>query len=252
MNLPNALNTYFGSALILVIILAECTIKYAGNRKGKKVFSALLVVTLFSLIIDFIFSYFTTTASSELVFSLTKFIWPFLSALFLYFYLFIMLKENKTDSLTGLDNRYSFFEYFGRISRNKNGDSWSIAMLDINNFKSINDIYGHLEGDNALLNLARAIKKCSKKSDFTARYGGDEFILVSKTETGINDFISNIENELTKFNDASEKLYNIEISYGFDTFKADGSRPINEFLVHIDKLMHRYNEEKRRSGDRKE
>ncbi|MCL2229749.1 MAG: GGDEF domain-containing protein [Treponema sp.] len=230
--------------------MAECTINYAGNRKGKKAFSAILVITLFSLIVDFLLSYFITGKGDELTFSLTKFIWPFLSALFLYVYLFIMLKENKTDSLTGLDNRYSFFEYIGRISRNKSGDSWSIAMLDINNFKSINDIYGHLEGDNALLNLARAIKKCSKKSDFTARYGGDEFILVAKTETGINDFISNIENELTVYNDASEKLYNIEISYGFDTFQANGNRPINEFLVHIDKLMHKNNEEKRRAGDR--
>jgi len=249
MNLSIALNTYFGSALIIIIVLAECAIKYKGNRKDKKIFCFILTAALLLLIADFLHSFPVLNHGDTPRFSPINFMWPFLSAFLLFIYLFIMLKENKTDNLTGLDNRYSFIEYFGKISRNKNGESWSIAMLDINNFKSINDIYGHLEGDNALLNLTKAIKTCSRKNDFTARYGGDEFILVAKTKTGINEFIKEIESELEKFNASSEKLYSIEISYVFDTFVADGSMPINEFLAHIDKLMHKHNEENRRAGD---
>jgi len=251
MSLSNALNIFFGSSLIIIIVFAECAIKYTGNRKTKKMFCALLIIALAVLTIDFALSFFVFNHITNIFYSLSKLIWPFISALFLYLYLFVILKENRTDNLTGLGNRYSFFEFFNKLSHNKTGDTWEIAMLDIKNFKSINSIYGHLEGDNALCNLAKIIKSCAKKTDFTARYGGDEFILITRAETGINKLITSIEDELVKLNEKSEKLYNIEISYGFDSYTADGDRQIDDFLNHIDRLMHSQVEESRRAGDLK-
>jgi len=249
MNFPVALNTFFGSALIIILIFAECLLKYTGNRKNKKLFCAILIIVFSSLSVDFIFFLFISSENINIMQISFRIIWPIIAALLLYFYLFVMLKENRIDILTGLGNRYSFFEFFNRLSRNKTGESWSVAMIDINNFKSINDIYGHLEGDNALRNLSNIIRICAKKSDFTARYGGDEFILVVRNENEINKLIAGIEYELGKLNNKSNKPYNIEISYVFDTFVADGSKPIDVFLNHIDMLMHKSNEEKRRAGD---
>jgi len=301
MNLSNVLNTFFGSALIIIVIFAECAAKYSSDRILKKIFCSFLVTTILFLAMDFVFSKFNMIATdlfiknnniriglnvlpvffalciviylrktyrnnSQLFIFLfafylismilnilivsAKLIWPVMTALLLYAYLFIILKENRTDNLTGLNNRYSFFDFFSRLSRNKTGESWEMAMIDINNFKSINDIYGHLEGDNALRNLAQIIKSCSKKSDFTARYGGDEFVLVTRgAENKINDLITSIEDKLSILNQKNNKLYNIEISYGFDLFVADGNRQIDDFLNHIDKLMRKHNEENRRSGD---
>jgi len=300
MNLPSALNIYFGSALILILVFAECVIKYSSDRILKKIFCIFLVITFLSLIIDIIFSSFQALNAVIIIENITlkmiinffpiisalliiihlskkyiqmngiinilliifffsmglnilagsvKIIWPLMAALLLYTYLFIIIKENRIDNLTGLGNRYSFFEYFNRISRNKAGETWAIAMLDISNFKSINDIYGHLEGDNALLIVSNIIRMCTRKTDFTARYGGDEFILVTREENNINSLIENIKNELSKFNENSGKLYNLEISSEFDTFTADGSRAIDDFFNHTDMLMHKNTIENRRAGD---
>jgi len=249
MNFPNVLNTFFGSALIIILLFAECILNFSGNRQIKRLFCSVLIIVFSCLVLDFIYSLFLLDYNINIELLSFRMIWPITAALLLFVYLFFMIKENRVDILTGLGNRYSFFEFFNRLSRNKTGDSWSIAILDINNFKSINDIYGHLEGDNALRNLAKAIKKCSKKTDFTARYGSDEFILVTRSENELNKLIAGIEEELAAFNDKNNKLYDLEISYGFDTYIADGNTPIDTFLNHISNLVYRNNEEERRTGD---
>jgi len=178
-----------------------------------------------------------------------KILWPFHAALLLFTYFFLILNDTKIDILTGLNNRFSFFEFTGRISRNKAGESWIMAMLDVNNFKSINNIYGHPEGDDVLRSLARIIKKCSRKTDFTARYGGDEFIIVTRAENGIDPVISYIIDELDNQNEKSDKPYNIEVNYGAEIFIADGNREIDDFLNHLEQLMKKQNDDSRRIED---
>jgi len=243
MNLPHAFNTFFASALIIIIIFAECAVKYSSDRLKKKIFCTVLAAVFTALIAD---------VSFNILNEQIKFIWPVIAASFLYVYLFIILEENKIDNLTGLDNRYSFFEYFNKLTRSRNNYTWKVSIVDINNFRSINEIYGYLEGDNALCSLAYIIKSCARRTDFTARYGGDEFVLVTKEEKGAVELIDRIEEELAHFNNRKTKPYDIEISYGFDTYIADGSKQIDEFLNYIDKLTHRHNEKTRRTGDAKQ
>jgi diguanylate cyclase (GGDEF)-like protein len=250
MNLTYALNTFFGPAIIIIIIFAECMVKFSNDRKIKKIFCFVLVTAFIFIIADFIFSFHSFNQSAE-NFIMYRIIWPVIAAVLLFIYLFVILKENKIDYLTGLDNRYSFFEFAHKLSRNKRIESWIIIMIDINNFRAINESYGNLEGDNAVRNIANIIKKCIKKTDFAARYGGDEFVLAAKTETGIDNLLSGINKELAKYNERKEKSYNIKIIYGFDTYIADGRRRIDDFLNHISRLMHMNTEEKRRAGDLK-
>ncbi|MCL2441553.1 MAG: GGDEF domain-containing protein [Treponema sp.] len=191
MILSNALNIFFGSAVIIILIFADCALKFTGSRTHKIIFCISLTLTFFALTADFIsFIYFDVPVNAFLISS--KIIWPFIAALYLFIYLFIVLKENSIDVLTGLGNRYSFFYFINKLARNKKSETWEIAMIDINNFKSINDIYGHLEGDNALINFSKVIKSCAGKSDFSARYGGDEFILFTKQENNINSLVQKI------------------------------------------------------------
>ena len=243
----NALNLFFGSALIIILILDECLIKYKNDKKIKKIFCIVLITVLLALTADFLTSFYFTDIFNTPIHA--KLIWPFISALLLFIYLFLIIKENKIDSLTGLDNRYSFFELTGRISRSRSGESWIFAMVDINNFRSINEIYGNLEGDTALRSFAQIVKKCSRKTDFAARYGGDEFVLVNKTENGLVELIEKVTQELNNYNDNNNKSYNIEISYGIDTYVSDGSKSIDDFLNHIDKFMHKHSDASRRAGD---
>jgi len=250
MNLVYALNTFTCPALIIIIIFAECRVKFSSNRKLRKIFCAILIAVFILLIADCIYSFFSYNKSAE---NLTEYrvMWSIISALLLFIYLFVVLRENKTDYLTGLDNRYSFFEYVNKFSRNKRDKSLIIAMIDIVNFKAINEAYGNLEGDNALRSTAQIIKFCCKRSDFSARYGGDEFVLAIKSEKSIDNLLDLINEKLNLYNKNNGKPYEIKIIYGFDTFFSNDDRQIDGFLNHINNLMHMNTEEYRRAEDLK-
>jgi diguanylate cyclase (GGDEF)-like protein len=85
-----------------------------------------------------------------------------------------------TDDLTQTYNRRYFIQYidqeFKRAKRY--GTTFSVALLDIDNFKQINDQWGHLVGDQVLRSLTQMLKASIREADVCARYGGDEFILL--------------------------------------------------------------------------
>lgn len=86
-----------------------------------------------------------------------------------------------TDSLTGLNNRRALDEKLAmEWQRSKrNGQSLSLLMLDIDEFKKYNDHFGHLEGDNCIKKFADVLSKSVRRpADFTARYGGEEFVII--------------------------------------------------------------------------
>lgn len=81
-----------------------------------------------------------------------------------------------TDGLTSIPNRRALELHLAEchatlIER-------SIMMIDIDYFKNYNDTYGHRKGDEALISIASALKECCQQSDFLARFGGEEFILI--------------------------------------------------------------------------
>ena len=84
------------------------------------------------------------------------------------------------DDLTGIWNRRAILEHLNReVHRSRrNGDPISIAMIDVDHFKRINDTYGHLVGDQALQTTARIIRDKLRPHDMIGRYGGEEFLSV--------------------------------------------------------------------------
>jgi len=91
------------------------------------------------------------------------------------------------DGLTGIYNRNKLNEFFEhellRVERYKH--NLSVAILDIDHFKSFNDTHGHLVGDEVLIMLAQAVEKKVRKTDIFARWGGEEFVIIF-VETHIN------------------------------------------------------------------
>ena len=93
----------------------------------------------------------------------------------------VLQRLMNSDGLTGLSNRRHFDEYleleWRRATREQT--QLSLMMIDVDYFKMYNDSFGHLEGDEALRQVAKAIRaSCSRPSDLPARYGGEEFALV--------------------------------------------------------------------------
>lgn len=93
---------------------------------------------------------------------------------------------SKVEELATYDNLTKFLTKFeiiriGEIIYDKysaNNSSFSVTMIDIDNFKSVNDTYGHVLGDRALSMVAETITRCIRNTDYIGRYGGDEFLLV--------------------------------------------------------------------------
>jgi two-component system, cell cycle response regulator len=89
-----------------------------------------------------------------------------------------LIRESRQDLLTGLPNRAAFGEAFerARFLAARLGQPLSLAIMDIDGFKSINDRYGHHTGDQILRQAAAILASCLRKSDLLARWGGDEFV----------------------------------------------------------------------------
>jgi diguanylate cyclase (GGDEF)-like protein/PAS domain S-box-containing protein len=138
------------------------------------------------------------------------------------------LKEQAIrDPLSNLYNRRFLLERidndFEMARRNK--QPLSIAMLDIDLFKSINDAYGHFAGDAAIQALAKLLQKELRKTDLICRYGGDEFMVVL-FDCDPAKAMSVIENIRRIFNSDSinseNTRINLSLSAGISTFPADG------------------------------
>jgi len=91
-----------------------------------------------------------------------------------------------TDGLTGLYNARHFFNQMSsEIDRvNRYNQQLSMLMIDIDDFKSYNDAFGHLEGDNVLLRLGQVLMRCQRATDTSYRYGGEEFTLIMPGTAG--------------------------------------------------------------------
>lgn len=82
------------------------------------------------------------------------------------------------DPLTGLANRRAVHDELLRLAADRRGDGFSVILLDIDSFKSINDEHGHAAGDDVLRTLAGLLRSAVRASETVGRYGGDEFMIV--------------------------------------------------------------------------
>ncbi|WP_334019501.1 sensor domain-containing diguanylate cyclase [Alteromonas sp. S015] len=147
-----------------------------------------------------------------------KFLQPLLDALAGLFYAVELedaraIAEEKlrklamTDSLTGLFNRRAFVDKCHQLSTQSN--RVSVAVIDIDHFKEVNDTYGHDAGDQALISVAHLIEEYYVEPDIVSRLGGEEFAIVA-----ISD---NKKDEERRFNKLREAVEKTEVKYKTDT-----------------------------------
>lgn len=133
----------------------------------------------------------------------------------------------RTDSLSGLANRNSLNEYLERLipTMQRNEKEFAFLFLDIDHFKTINDSLGHNIGDELLKNISSIIKKTLRPSDFVARVGGDEFVIIIqdyKSYIELSNIIQRIQDYLSQTWLIQTHPINIGCSIGVAFFPKDG------------------------------
>lgn len=143
------------------------------------------------------------------------------------FLAFLEIQSNEiySDALTGLNNRRSMEIYLQDMIRDASNDNtFRIYMLDINNFKSVNDQHGHVIGDKALQIVARAIRRTSDRiQGYCARYGGDEFILITDSNELVQEAIQKDVNEMCE--KSSDGIPKITICAGSAVCRSNTTSP---------------------------
>ncbi|TRW90682.1 putative bifunctional diguanylate cyclase/phosphodiesterase [Candidatus Methylobacter oryzae] len=147
------------------------------------------------------------------------------------------------DPLTGLHNRRHFNEILqyeiGRSGRHKH--QFSLLMLDLDDFKDINDSYGHLTGDSALCAIANVLNGHTRNGDLCARIGGDEFAIIL-SETGpeggkkVAENVGRALREMT-ITSASDNRFRLTVSIGLSSYPINGLTA-DELLENADAAMY--------------
>lgn len=195
----------------------------------------------------FIFAIAPAIAGVVQIYNFGKsYIWLSISISTLIIFINIQNNEINRDYLTGLYNRRQLDKYLKNVIRERRrSESLLLIMMDINDFKAINDTYGHIEGDRALKKIAEILMDIFRTDDFISRYAGDEFVAILKLEHKghIEPIIKRIRSSFREFNENNIAPYDIKLGIGYDIYDPDLKMSPDEFIKHVDSLMYQDKEE---------
>jgi diguanylate cyclase (GGDEF)-like protein len=146
------------------------------------------------------------------------------------------------DPLTGLLNRAFFEEHFELLlhTAKRNNQTLVIVLIDLDDFKKINDTLGHKAGDKLLKTVARRLKDCARKSDVVARLGGDEFVLIINnpiSKQSALEVIARILAEVSSSVQLEHRKHIVSCSIGFSVYP-DDAQSRDELLKYADSAMY--------------
>lgn len=151
----------------------------------------------------------------------------------------VIYDKSIKDSLTGLYNRYHLEERLDNILNelSKIYSEISVAFIDIDNFKTINDTYGHINGDMTLKNLGEQINNSIRESDYAFRYGGDEFLIIypnTKVKAALK--ITERLKQNASMSSVKENKIKLSLSIGITTYRKFENH--KKLIDRVDKIMY--------------
>jgi diguanylate cyclase (GGDEF)-like protein len=179
-----------------------------------------------------------------------SFAWIGMMIAMLILYVNIQVSLLNADHLTGAFNRRQLEGYLSdKIKNNMAKEPFSAILIDLNDFKIINDKYGHNTGDEALKDAVSILRKSLRQSDFIARFGGDEFIVVMDVGNReiLNQTTERILNNVACFNSETQKPYRLSFAMGYDVYDSHSKMTYEEFIMKLDRLMYLDKNQKRQA-----
>lgn len=166
-------------------------------------------------------------------------LWPCVTLSILIIFINLQNDQIHKDYLTGLFNRRELDRYLQYTAQSLGNRLLFGIMIDVDSFKKINDIYGHGAGDQALQHVASILKITFRKSDFIARYGGDEFVVLAihQQKESLSNDLERLYENVEVFNAQRNVPYEVSLSIGHDCYQSEKS-PM-QFMEHLDELMYR-------------
>lgn len=147
-----------------------------------------------------------------------------------------------TDYLTGLYNRRRLSQKLSeRVAKMKEGEMFGGFMIDINNFKLINDEYGHAYGDRIIQDVASILLRISNPDDLVSRFGGDEFVIITdiKSRDELRAYKHKIIDAVAEHNKKTDSEIQIQLGIGAEIYTKKSDYTPDRFLEIIDELMYR-------------
>ncbi len=153
------------------------------------------------------------------------------------------------DNLCSVFNRRYYNDYIRAFSNSDKSGSITGILIDMDNFKTINDTLGHSQGDKALMLFGSVLRRHTDSSGFVVRYGGDEFIIITKlSEQDAEKTAQDITEELKTINASGENKFALGFSYGIATITNNTTS--DDFLNVMDKRMYEMKQSRKTAQDR--
>lgn len=158
-------------------------------------------------------------------------------------HIFISVQNHRlnTDFLTGAYNRRQLSHFMKELVAQSTLDTpFGGIMLDLDDFKKINDTFGHAEGDRALEETVKLIRQSLREQDLVFRYGGDEFLAILETHTlqDLEAAVARIRSTFERFNASAAKPYPLSPSIGCLPYERDSGMKPDEYIDQLDKMMY--------------
>lgn len=150
-----------------------------------------------------------------------------------------LIDQANTDALTGLNNRRKAMEYLENLLASSTQSFISLCICDIDFFKKVNDNYGHDMGDVVLQQIAKTMKASAGDKCLTARWGGEEFLLVFPSSNGDEAFyfLENLRQRIKALRfETDGKTFSVTMTYGLTEY--DFKSDIDSFIKEADKKLY--------------
>lgn len=173
--------------------------------------------------------------------------WPSFTLAIFITYIFLEVKNNEQDYLTGLLNRHYFEIYiYNRISQFPKKGPFTLIVLDLNEFKTINDKFGHKTGDEFLQATGTILSRSVAVQDTIARYGGDEFVIILETaySSVTETVLKRIEDNIRRWNEKRTEDISLSLSAGYAVYAPEKHADYSDLFMEADEKMFKNKKQK--------